>query len=55
MKTRSAPYVLIAPATILLVAFGVLPIFVALFVSFTDMNLAGLGNWSRIQFIGVEN
>lgn len=55
MKTRSAPYVLIAPAMVLLLAFGVLPILVALVVSFTDMNLAGLGNWSRIQFIGIEN
>lgn len=55
MRTRSAPYVLIAPAMILLLAFGVLPIFVALLVSFTDMNLAGLGNWSRIKFIGIEN
>lgn len=40
---------------ILLIAFGVLPIAVALLVSFTDMNLAGLGNWSRIRFIGIDN
>lgn len=40
---------------VLLIAFGVLPIAVALLVSFTDMNLAGLGNWSRIQFIGIDN
>ena len=55
MKIRSAPYVLIAPAMILLLAFGVLPILVALLVSFTNMNLAGLGNWSVIQFIGLDN
>ncbi len=55
MRQRIAPYGFIAPAMILLIAFGVLPIAVALLVSFTDMNLAGLGNWSRIQFIGVEN
>jgi len=55
MKIRLAPYAFIAPASILLLAFGVLPILVALLVSFTDMNLAGLGNWSRIQFIGFDN
>lgn len=55
MKIRSAPYVLIAPAMILLLAFGVLPILVALLVSFTNMNLAGLGNWSVIKFIGLDN
>ena len=55
MRQRIAPYGFIAPAMVLLIAFGVLPIAVALLVSFTDMNLAGLGNWSRIQFIGVEN
>jgi multiple sugar transport system permease protein len=36
-------------------AFGILPLFVAAFVSFTNMNLAGLGNWSRIRFIGTAN
>lgn len=55
MRTRIAPYGFIAPAMILLLAFGVLPIAVALLVSFTDMNLAGLGNWSRIQFVGTAN
>lgn len=55
MRTRSVPYTFIAPAMILLLAFGVLPILVALLVSFTNMNLAGLGNWSRITFIGLDN
>jgi multiple sugar transport system permease protein len=55
MKTRLAPYAFVAPAMLLLITFGVLPIGVALLVSFTDMNLAGLGDWSRIEFIGLEN
>lgn len=55
MKTRATPYILIAPATLLLLAFGVLPIIVAAIVSLTDMNLAGLGDWSLIKFVGVEN
>jgi multiple sugar transport system permease protein len=55
MKLRLTPYVFITPAMALLITFGVLPIAVAIVVSLTDMNLAGLGNWSRIQFIGVDN
>src|SRR5258705_8262420 len=55
MKPRLAPYAFIAPAMMLLLAFGVLPILVALLVSLTDMNLAGLGDWSRIGFVGAEN
>jgi multiple sugar transport system permease protein len=55
MKIRLAPYAFIAPAMLLLIAFGVLPIAVAVLVSFTDMNLAGLGDWSRIQFVGLDN
>lgn len=55
MRHRVAPYVFIAPATLLLLAFGVLPILVATVVSFTDMNLAGLGDWSKIGFVGTDN
>lgn len=55
MKTRFAPYAFVGPAMVLLVTFGVLPILVAGVVSLTDMNLAGLGNWSRINFIGIAN
>ncbi len=55
MKPRLAPYAFVGPAMLLLIGFGVLPILVAFVVSLTDMNLAGLGNWSRITFIGGEN
>ncbi|MGC4153356.1 MAG: sugar ABC transporter permease [Propionicimonas sp.] len=55
MKPRLAPYAFVSPAMLLLIGFGVLPILVAFVVSLTDMNLAGLGNWSRITFIGWEN
>ena len=54
MKPRLAPYAFVGPAMLLLIGFGVLPILVAFVVSLTDMNLAGLGNWSRITFIGGE-
>ena len=55
MRTRLTPYAFVGPAMLLLITFGVLPIAVALLVSFTDMNLAGLGDWSRIRFIGIDN
>lgn len=55
MRLRLTPYAFITPAMALLITFGVLPIAVAIVVSLTDMNLAGLGNWSRIQFVGVDN
>ncbi|MBM7552137.1 carbohydrate ABC transporter permease [Thalassobacillus pellis] len=49
------PYMFIAPAVILLAVFSVIPIGVALVISFTDMNLKGLADWSSISFIGIEN
>ncbi len=55
MKTRVVPYAFVAPAMLLLITFGVLPILVAIAVSLTDMNLAGLGDWSIVTFIGFGN
>lgn len=55
MKKTATPYLFIAPAVILLVAFGVLPIVVAAVVSFTDLDLAGLGDWNVVQWIGAAN
>ncbi len=51
-KRRPEPYLFIAPAVILLVLFAVLPIVIALGISFTDMDLRGISNWSNISFIG---
>ncbi|GGM05465.1 carbohydrate ABC transporter permease [Dactylosporangium sucinum] len=55
MRQRLAPYAFISPAMVLLLAFGVLPILVALGVSLTDLNLAGLGDRDRIGFTGLAN
>lgn len=55
MKSKKAPYLFIAPALILLFVFSILPIFLALFISFTDMSLAGLADYSRISFVGIGN
>jgi len=53
--TNRHPYMFIAPAVILLVIFSIIPITIAFFISFTDLNLKGLANWSNISFIGLEN
>ncbi|WP_022795952.1 carbohydrate ABC transporter permease [Bavariicoccus seileri] len=55
MEAKKAPYFFIAPAITLLVIFSIIPIFIALIISFTDMSLAGLADYSRINFIGLEN
>lgn len=55
MKSKKAPYLFIAPALALLFVFSILPIFLALFISFTDMSLAGLADYSRIDFVGIDN
>lgn len=49
------PYALVGPAFLLLMAFGVLPIVVAAFVSLTDLDIRGLGDMSTVRFIGLEN
>ncbi|OCA85827.1 sugar ABC transporter permease [Bacillus sp. FJAT-27225] len=52
---QKTPYFFIAPTLILLLTFSILPIFVALIISFTDMDLTGLADWSKISFIGLQN
>lgn len=52
---RSAPWFFIAPALILLFLFSLLPILIALVISFTDMDLAGLADYSGIRFVGLDN
>lgn len=52
---RKAPYIFISPAVLLLLLFSLIPIFVAFFISFTDISLVGLADWSKIKFIGLEN
>ena len=49
------PYAFVGPAFVLLVLFGILPIVVALFVSLTDLDIAGLANRDNISFIGLDN
>ncbi|MFP5355194.1 MAG: carbohydrate ABC transporter permease [Gemmatimonadota bacterium] len=55
VHARLFPYLLVAPAMVLIVAFGILPIVVAAGVSLTDLDIGGLGDWSRIKFVGLDN
>ncbi|MBO0472610.1 multiple sugar transport system permease [Enterococcus sp. DIV0840] len=55
MKKSKSPYFFIAPAVALLVIFSIIPIFIAVTISFTDMSLAGLADFSRINFVGLDN
>lgn len=54
-RSGLTPYLLVGPAFLLLMVFGVLPIVVAGFVSLTDLDIAGLGDPSRVRFIGLDN
>lgn len=54
-KNTKAPYYFISPAIILLLLFSIIPIFVALIISFTDMSLKGLADWSKIEFVALDN
>lgn len=49
------PYFFIGPSIVLLLIFSFLPIIVSFFISFTDMGISGLANWSQINFIGISN
>jgi multiple sugar transport system permease protein len=55
MRVRIAPYLFVAPAMVLLVTFGILPILVAAVISTTDMNISAFASWSNVDFIGFDN
>ncbi|WP_390176049.1 carbohydrate ABC transporter permease [Paenilisteria newyorkensis] len=52
---QKTPYLFISPALLLLIMFSLFPIVIAFVISFTDINLVGLADWSKINFIGFEN
>lgn len=54
-RAKLVPYLFTAPAMLLLLAFSVFPILVAVFVSFTDLNISGLADRSNVNFIGGTN
>ena len=55
MRNRLSPYLFVSPAMLLLVAFGVFPIFVALAVSLTNMNISAFANIRNVKFVGIDN
>ncbi|WP_373862728.1 carbohydrate ABC transporter permease [Paenilisteria newyorkensis] len=52
---QKTPYLFISPALLLLIMFSLFPIVIAFVISFTDINLVGLADWSKINFIGFDN
>ncbi len=54
-KYKLMPLFFIGPAVLLLMVFSFAPIFLSLGISFTDLTLIGLADWSKINFIGIEN
>lgn len=52
---KKIPYIFVAPTIILLISFSIVPIFIAIGISFTDLTLSGLADWSTIKFVGIEN
>lgn len=48
------PLFFIGPAVLLLFLFAFAPIFLSLGVSFTDLSLVGLADWSQIHFVGFD-
>lgn len=55
LKQRLTPYGFIAPAIILLLLFSLIPILIAFVISFTGLDITGLGNWSSVKFVGFSN
>ncbi|CCQ24360.1 Probable ABC transporter permease protein yurN [Listeria monocytogenes N53-1] len=51
---KNTPYLFISPALFLLLLFS-LPILLAFVISFTDIDLVGLADYSKINFIGIDN
>ncbi|WP_261806778.1 carbohydrate ABC transporter permease [Lapidilactobacillus luobeiensis] len=52
---KRAPYLFVSPAILLLLMFSIIPILIAFVISFTDMSLNGLADFSLIKFVGVAN
>lgn len=54
-KKHRFAYGLLLPSLTLLLIFSIIPIFIAAFISFTDMDLSGISNWANIEFVGITN
>ncbi|KRL96991.1 carbohydrate ABC transporter permease [Liquorilactobacillus satsumensis] len=52
---KIVPYTFVFPALLLLAIFSLVPIVIALLISFTGLDITGLGDWSQIKFVGLSN
>lgn len=55
MRNRLTPYLFVSPAMLLLMTFGIFPIFVAAVISTTNMNISAFASWSNVDFVGIDN
>jgi multiple sugar transport system permease protein len=55
IRQKLIPFEFILPAFLLLVLFSLIPIIIALIISFTGLDITGLGNWSTVKFVGLSN
>nr|WP_125646819.1 sugar ABC transporter permease [Lapidilactobacillus gannanensis] len=55
IRNRLMPYTFVLPALLLLFLFSLIPILIALVISFTGLDITGLGNWSTVKFVGLDN
>ncbi len=51
----SAAYLFLAPALFAIVIFFFIPVLAAFIISFTDFDIYGLADFSRIRFTGLKN
>ncbi|MBS1008803.1 carbohydrate ABC transporter permease [Leuconostoc suionicum] len=55
LMKKLMPYTFIFPALLLLILFSIIPIIISLVISFTNLDITGLGNWGSVKFIGLSN
>ncbi|MCC6117820.1 sugar ABC transporter permease [Lactiplantibacillus plantarum] len=55
LMKKLMPYTFIFPALLLLILFSIIPIIISLVISFTNLDVTGLGNWGAVKFIGLSN
>lgn len=55
LMKKLMPYTFIFPALLLLILFSIIPIIISLVISFTNLDITGLGNWGAVKFIGLSN
>jgi multiple sugar transport system permease protein len=52
---RLAPYALVSPALLAVLAFFVLPVLAAFALSFTDFDIYGVADLDNVRLVGVDN